>query len=95
MRAFELKHIGIISAFRLFGGMFIIIGLIVGVLSGMTKQIIPFKIPFIDRIGGGVIGRLILVFLHGLAVGGIAAFMAFVYNLFARFLGGIKIELEK
>ncbi|MBM3252626.1 MAG: hypothetical protein FJZ16_00030 [Candidatus Omnitrophica bacterium] len=94
MKTIELKYIGIISVFKLFTGMFIIIGLTVGILSGMTKQIIPFKLPFIERIGSGVIGRLILVFLHGLTVGMLTAIIALSYNFFAWILGGIKFEIE-
>lgn len=95
MKIVELKYIGIISTFKLSSGMFIIMGLMVAILSGMTKQIIPFKLPFVERIGSGIIGKLVLVFLHGIAVGIVSAFMALVYNFFAWVLGGIKIEIEE
>ena len=94
-----LKHISVLSIFKLFGGMFAIIGFFMGLAAAIFGiQFAPSSIFFgfapLAFLSTRLIGGLILGILYGFATGCVYAIGAFIYNIFASLLGGIKITLD-
>ena len=105
MKTVELKRIGVKSVFKLFGGIFMVLGLAIGIFGSMAGvpliQYTPvrfmpvFGLPMIAKIAiAGFIG-IFLGLVYGIAVGIIYACGAMAYNIFAKIFGGIKLNLEE
>lgn len=93
-KVMKLKSIGILSAGKLQGIMGAVVGLILGVFFAL-----------INLVGGAIGGSLgmgafglasIIIFplLYGIFgfIGGVAG--AWIYNIFAKWIGGLEMELE-
>jgi len=99
----ELKSISVWSVFRFYGGVFLFIGLIMGLFGNLfridvTSGGVVRIFPFMAELGGSVLldclfGVLFGVF-YGLAAGIAASIGALFYNFFAALTGGIKITLK-
>ena len=94
----EIKGISIGSIFKIFGAMSLIIGLIVGLSSGLVgvDAIKPFlkDAPFLKSVSTGINAGLIVGLVYGIVGGLVCSFLALIYNLFASIVGGIKIKVE-
>ena len=95
----EIKHIDVMSVFRFFGGIFLIVGLIVGLFGNILKIDImsPGVIrvfPFMARVGPGVFAGILFGILYGLSAAIGSAICALLYNFFAALFGGIKLSLK-
>ena len=96
MKIYEIKKISAASAFRLFGGMFLIVGLVFGLFFGLTgAEFLPKNSPLQAVAAKGIVAGLIVGVIYGFIGGLIYLVFAAVYNLFALILGGIKISLEE
>jgi hypothetical protein len=102
MEIVEIKRIGAWSTGRLFGGIFLVIGLIIGTFYGWagTFDFLPFmeNLSLSVEFGGSVGLRLLIGLLFGIGyglLGGLSyALFSLIYNLFALIFGGIKIKIE-
>jgi len=96
----EVKGIGAWSIFKLVGGTFMVIGLISGLIAGLSGQFFGLEsIPLIDEIISK--GPLAISLLGlglgiscGIAIGLTCVILAFIYNFFAMVMGGIKIVIK-
>ncbi|MBI3008176.1 MAG: hypothetical protein HYY56_01445 [Candidatus Omnitrophica bacterium] len=96
----EIKGIGAWSMFKLIGGTFMVIGLIAGLIAGLSGQFFGLEsIEFIDEIISK--GPLAISLLGlglgmscGIALGLSCAILALIYNFFAMIMGGIKIVIK-
>ena len=96
MKTYELKKISVTSVFKLFGGMFLIVGLIIGLFfSSIGAGFLPKDSPLPALASKGIGAGLILGVIYGLIGGLVYVICAAIYNLFAAILGGIRIHLEE
>ena len=99
METIEIKSVSTGSVFRFFGGILMLMGLVIGLLVGLVGEpALPgaFKeIPFLGTTGPGILSGIILGILYGLMGGLCCAILATIYNIFAGLLGGIRVVLEE
>lgn len=95
----EIRGVKVVSVFIFFFGIFLITGLLLVLLVDL--ELIPSRMPQsivywrsrlieLDTPPKAVLGALIA----GVCGGLVATIAALIYNLFATFLGGIKIDIE-
>jgi len=106
MAEMTIKRVGVLSLAKLQGFLMMIIGLFIGVIYGLVFMIFGAAMTSLAPQGEGqAIGGIGTVFIGLLMMIGIPLFyggMGFIggavggliYNAAARFVGGIKIELE-
>jgi len=106
MPEMTIKRVGVLSVAKLQGLLMAIIGLIIGVIYGLVFMIFGAAMASfapqgegqaIGGVGSVVIGLILMIaipiFYGGMGfVGG--AIGGLIYNAAARFVGGIRIELE-
>ncbi len=95
----EIKSINVLSVFRFFGGMFLMVGLIVGLFGNLLRIDIMSSgfiriFPFMSRLGSGVIIGIVFGVIYGLSAGIGFSIFALFYNFFAALLGGLKFLLK-
>jgi len=96
----ELKCIHVSSVFKFFGGIFFIIGLIVGLFGNilridiMSPEIIRV-FPFMAKVGPGIFTGILFAVLYGLGAGMVACIFALLYNFFAALFGGVELGLKE
>lgn len=105
MNKLRIKKLGVLSVAKMQGVMGLVIGLLIGVIYGLI--IIAYSLLGASLIGGdaayamggggvvvGIVAMIGIPIFYGIVgfVGG--AIGAFVYNVFARFVGGVEIEVE-
>ncbi len=96
----EIKHISVMSAGKVMGIICAAMGLIIGLLFLATGSMLGSlgEAAGGDAGGlmavGGVMGVIVLPILYGIVgfIGG--AIQAFVYNLAAGWVGGIRIQTQ-
>ncbi len=96
----ELKHINTVSVFRFFGGIFFVIGLIIGLFGNILRiDVVSADIirifPFMAKVGPGIFTGIIFAILYGLSAGIGASIFALLYNFFAALFGGLKFGLKE
>jgi hypothetical protein len=97
----EIKNIGMGSTFRFFGGMFAIIGLILGLLAGLQGpdgylgNFPALKEHLAKGQSACLLAGIIIGISSGIVIGIFSAFLAAVYNFFALLLGGIKLLVKE
>jgi hypothetical protein len=95
LKQMEVKSICIISVFKYFGGISLIVGLILGLfgstlnINTITPEFIRI-FPFITKIGPGIPTGIAFAVIYGLIAGLGFSIFALLYNLFAGLLGGIR-----
>lgn len=99
-----VKSIGILSAAKLYGALLAIIGLIIGVIYGLFIILFGAAMLSIGRdettgagVGSIIAGLAVMVIapiLYGVIgfIGGI--FAALIYNILAKIVGGLELDLE-
>ena len=92
----EIKNIEVTSVFKFFGGIFLILGIIIGLFSNVLRVTIVSPeiiriFPFLEGLQPGIVAGVILGFIYGLSAGVGFSVLALLYNFFAALLGGIKI----
>jgi hypothetical protein len=106
MAEMTIKRFNILSVAKLQGLLTFVIGLIIGVIYGLIVMLfgaaMAAMVPkdegqMLGGIGSVVVGLIIMVvfpIMYGLMgfIGG--AIGALIYNLAARFVGGVKFEFE-
>jgi len=96
----EIKSVDVMSAFKYFGGIFFISGVILGLFSNILRIDLPSIemvriFPFLAGMKPGVIAGIILGLIYGISAGIGFSIFALLYNFFAALFGGIKIFLAK
>lgn len=108
MKTIVLKRVGIWSAFKFFGGMFMIIGLVIGFFLGLVGipdslvlnilpliQNAPVVISFTGSLQLGVMAGISFAIFYGIAAGLIYTIFSLLYNIFAIIFGGVRIKVEE
>jgi len=108
VRTVEFKRIGVWSAFKFFGGMFMIIGLVLGFFFGLLGipdslvlkilpliQDAPFVISFTGSVQLGVLTGISFAIFYGIAGGLIYTIFSLLYNIFAIIFGGVRVKIEE
>ena len=93
----RLKRIDPMSAFKLGGVLYALLGLLFGALisliSVVAKSVVPAEMgPF--GILFGAMAIIALPVFYGLIGAIFSAIAALIYNLVARFVGGLAVEVE-
>lgn len=89
-----IKRIDAKSTAKLFGFMYVIFGFIIGVITSLISLIATPKSPDVPGLKFGVLSFIILPVIYG-ALGWISGrIVAWFYNLLAKKIGGIKVEVE-
>ena len=87
-----LKSLKIDSIFRLN----LILGVIWGIIAALIISLLITISPLLNFLNGFSIGDLLIIgIIAGLLCACCSAFSIFFYNIFARFIGGIKLELKE
>lgn len=99
MKTIEIKRIGLVSAFKFFGGMFLVLGVILGLFSGILVNFMNIQVlsnvPVMGKLSGGLLAGIIFGIIYGLAGGIVYVIMAVMYNFFASIIGGIKVDISE
>jgi hypothetical protein len=104
MALMTVKRIGVLSLAKMQGVVMAVVGLIIGLIYGIFFMIFSAVMMSSGAQGsgsaaaGGVVGGLAMMLIIpvfyavlGFAVG---ALSAFIYNIAARSIGGVELELE-
>lgn len=92
----EVKKIGLLSLAKIAG----LFGVVYGLISGILIAIVVSKVPLLaEQLGlvsqWGAKSIIILPVINGAAYFIAGIVLAFIYNLLASWIGGIKVELSK
>lgn len=108
MKILQLRKIGAWSAFKFFGGMFMIIGLVLGFFFGLTGipdtlvlkilsliQDAPVVISFTGSVQLGILAGAWFAIFYGIVGGLIGTIFSLLYNIFAIIFGGLRVKVEE
>ena len=95
-----IRRIGVLSAAKMFGILGLAIGLLVGVMMFLVTSMGGMAAAAQEQSGAGLVAGMgllaviVMPLMYGvfMFVGG--AIQAFLYNVAARYVGGIQIEAE-
>jgi len=97
----EIRKIGILSLAKIFGLIMAVIGLVLGIFVGFAMFFIASFLGtennFSPYFGTslGISGFLIMPLVFGLLGFLFGTLTAFIYNVLASWIGGVKIELSE
>jgi len=101
MKTYEIKRIGAGSVFKFN----LCVGFVVGLIAGAVLLIMGYSLTDIglelgtlkDALGvsAGIVGAILASILQGIMAGIVGAIVAFLYNIFAAAVGGIKVRLDE
>jgi hypothetical protein len=104
MALMTVKRIGVLSLAKMQGVVMAVVGLMIGLIYGSILMILSAVMMSSGERGagsaaaGGVVGGLAIMILmpifYAVLGFGIGALSAFVYNIAARSIGGVELELE-
>ena len=86
-----IKHIGVLSVAKIEGMIGVVLGLILGIITsalGAVASLIPGLSTFA---GFGVLSIVIFPIIYGILMSISGAIGAFLYNLFAGWVGGVDL----
>lgn len=96
----RIQRIGVMSLARIWGLLFLLVGLLFGVLYGLIAS----GIGIVAAVSGekealllvvvGVVFMVLFPLLYGGMGFAMGALMAWLYNLIARRFGGLEIDIE-
>jgi len=98
-RTLEVKSIDAASIFKFFGGIFLLVGLVIGLFGNilridiMSTQIIRV-FPFVAKLAPGIFTGIAFGIIYGLCAGVVSSIFALLYNFFAALLGGLKFSAK-
>jgi len=108
VKTVQLKRVGVWSAFKFFGGAFMIVGLVLGFFVGLVGipdslalsilpliQGAPFVISFTGSVQLGIMASISFAIFYGIAGGLIYTIFSLLYNIFATIFGGVRIKIEE
>ena len=99
MKEVEIKSINVVAVFKFFGGIFLIVGLIVGLFANLLRVDMMAGgfariFPFMSVLGPGIAAGIIFGIIYGLSAAiGFSVFVL-LYNFFAALFGGLKIYIN-
>ena len=91
----KVKRIGVLSLGKVFGLLYAIIGLIVGALFTLLSS---FLQAGVTGVYGGLFGKGAIIYfplLYGILGFLMGLLLAFLYNLIAKWTGGLEMEFEQ
>jgi hypothetical protein len=94
-----LKHVGILSVAKITALLGLVFGLVYGILFAAYASTLLMIMPLASSLGaagaGGVGAVIVVLMAIGGTVGGFiyGAVIAFLYNIFASWVGGVQIDL--
>ena len=90
----RVQRIGVAQLAKIMGVLYLVIGFVIGLCIYLFSSLIPSNPMTPGFKMGGVAGLIFIPVLYGLFgyLGG--AFMAWLYNLVARWVGGLEFEVE-
>jgi hypothetical protein len=99
MKKIEIKNVSLPSVFKLFAGLFFVLGFVASLFGGgmgnARVQEFLQDLPYVGSFMGGVVGALIFGIIAAL-IGGLGCSLgAVLYNIFAMILGGVEIDYEE
>lgn len=100
MKILELKSIDILGVFKFFGGIFLIVGLIIGLFANLLRINIMSPdliriLPFMAKFGPGIFAGIAFGVIYGLSAGIGFSISALLYNFFAALFGGLRFSVEE
>ncbi len=99
MRTVVIKRIGVLSTFKFFGSLFLVLGLVFGLFSGLIMSYVNLpalsSVPVMSKLTGGILAGVVSGIIYAIAGGIIYMVLAVLYNVFAAIVGGIKIDIEE
>ena len=99
MKKITLKKIDLVSTFKLFAGLSLVVCFVIGLLSGgfggQQLQNQMSNVPFIGSMVGGFMGALLFGLFSGIISGAVVMIQAMLYNVFAMLFGGVEIEVDE
>jgi hypothetical protein len=84
-----LKSIDILSTAKIYGLFGVVIGLVLGIFYGLVATG-RFVLGF-----GGIALVIVMPILCGVMMFFYSAICAFLYNVFAKWVGGVKLEFQQ
>jgi hypothetical protein len=99
MKKIEIKNVSLLSVFKLFAGLFFVVGFVMSLFGGGmgNSRVQEFlqDLPYVGGLMNGVVGALIFGVMAAL-FGGLAFSLGTVlYNIFAMILGGVELDYEE
>ena len=104
MSKLRINKLGVLSVAKVQGAVMFVIGLIIGVIYGLAVIAISLLGAGIGGKGslavggGGIVMGIVMMILFPVMYGAIGfvggAISALLYNVFARMVGGIEMEIE-
>ncbi|MFC2048848.1 hypothetical protein ACFLR5_01350 [Elusimicrobiota bacterium] len=93
----EIKSIKLGSIWKIFPLLFFGLGILVGGLSIITLQSLPGQPPGMMAVGffGGLLATIIYAVFFSIISSIVMAAVGLMYNLIAKKIGGLNIELEQ
>jgi hypothetical protein len=91
-----LKHVGVMSVGKITALIGLVTGLLYGILFSVFAGAMAAAMPGLGAGGAGAFGVVMVFFM---AIGGLiggfvyGVIMAFLYNIFAGWVGGVQIDL--
>lgn len=96
MSLMKIKKVGVLSVAKIYGAIGAIIGLVIGLfvaLFSVFMTMLPVK-GSIMFAGLGIMAIIIIPIFYGIILFIAGAGGAWIYNLFAAWIGPVEIELE-
>ncbi len=98
-RYIEVKSIDVLSVFKFFGGIFLIIGVVIGLFGNLFRidimsTAIVRTLPFLSKFGAGIATGIVFGVVYGLSAGIVSSICTLLYNFFAALLGGVKLYIK-
>lgn len=98
----EVKRVGVVSVFKIYLILGVILGIILGLLlipilpmAPTTPAVRPGGYPTGLLPLGGLVGGILLGILYGIVASIAGVIGAILYNLAAKVVGGIELDLEE
>ncbi len=96
MSLMKIKKIGVLSAAKIYGAIGAVIGFVIGLFIALLSvfvSMLPMK-GSIMLAGLGVLAIIIAPLFYGIILFIAGAVGAWIYNVFAAWVGPVEIELE-
>tara|TARA_B100001971_G_C17772231_1_gene325513 strand:- start:206 stop:502 length:297 start_codon:yes stop_codon:yes gene_type:complete len=92
----EVKKLGVLSVGKISALIGIFLGLLMGIVLMIATKFAPTAgVPEMPIATLGMSSIIVLPILYGLSYFVVGIIVAVVYNLFAKWVGGVKMDLGK
>ena len=104
MNKLRIKKLGILSVAKIYAAIMLVVSLLISIPYGLIIMVFGVGMMATGKGGGllagggsivaGLLVMIVLPIIYAAFGFGFGALGALLYNLFARFVGGIEIEVE-